>query len=188
MADQVRGRLSPWLRRRRLEMVRPWLQGRVLDFGCGAASVLAELVPPERYLGVEVIPRNFERALRSHPRHRFAPELPTGETFDTIASLAVIEHVPEPEQMLRAFVARLAPGGQVVLTTPHAWFEWAHVLGARVGIFDHAAEEEHQQLFTRSSLARVADAAGLRLVEYRRFLFGANQLFVLRASGADQRR
>ena len=44
-----------------------------------------------------------------------------------------------------AAVPAAAP--QIVLTTPHAWFEWAHVLGARMGVFDHAAEAEHEQLF-----------------------------------------
>jgi SAM-dependent methyltransferase len=182
MADQVRGLLSPWLRQRRLEMVRPLLRGRVLDFGCGAASVLADIVPPDRYLGVEVIPRNYERARRSHPDHRFAAAIPDGETFDTIASLAVIEHVPQPELLLLEFRAHLAANGHVVLTTPHAHFEWAHVLGAKLGIFDHAAEQEHEQLFDRRSLAGIARAAGLDVTTYRRFLLGANQLFVLSPS------
>ena len=38
------------------------------------------------------------------------------------------------------------------------------------------ANEEHEALLDRNRLEEIARAAGLRLANYRRFLFGANQL------------
>jgi SAM-dependent methyltransferase len=43
-------------------------------------------------------------------------------TFEIIAAVEVIEHVPEPADFLRMLHARLAPGGLLFLTTPNANF------------------------------------------------------------------
>ncbi len=53
MSDQITGFLSPWLRERRLKMVRSYVQGRVLDYGCGV-GVLTEMCKPDFYLGVDI--------------------------------------------------------------------------------------------------------------------------------------
>ena len=52
MADQVNGVFSPWLRARRIETIRPFLKGRILDVGCGVGS-LSQFVSSENYLGVD---------------------------------------------------------------------------------------------------------------------------------------
>ena len=39
--------------------------------------------------------------------------------FDTIVSLAVIEHAPDPKGFLMELAGRLEKGGRIVLTTPH---------------------------------------------------------------------
>ena len=77
----------------------------------------------------------------------------------------------------------LAPGGRLVLTTPAPRLEWAHDLGARLGLFSRAGAAEHQSLMDGREMARLAAAAGLAVVARRRFLVGANQLFVLAAAG-----
>lgn len=51
----------------------------LLDYGCGTGA-LADLVPPDRYLGFDSSPGMVERARRDHPDHRFvdasAPPVP----------------------------------------------------------------------------------------------------------------
>jgi 2-polyprenyl-3-methyl-5-hydroxy-6-metoxy-1,4-benzoquinol methylase len=181
MADQAaEGLLSPFLRRRRLRVARPWLQGRVLDVGCGSGALAAEL-PPPRYLGVEIDPLSLQLARERYPGHRFAGELPpAGETFDTILSLAVIEHVPDPAGFLGALAGRLAAPhwARIVISTPHPAADWIHHTGAAIGLFSRHASEEHEQLLDRRALERLGAQAGLRMVSYRRFLLGANQLAV----------
>ncbi|HEX7769798.1 MAG TPA: class I SAM-dependent methyltransferase [Dokdonella sp.] len=179
MSDQAtQGRLSPFLRRRRLEAARPWLRGKVFDFGCGSGA-LAGLVEADDYCGFDTDATSLARARASHPRHRFVDAPPEGAAFDTVVSLAVIEHCKDPAEFLRGLVALARPGARVVVTTPHPAFEFIHDLGARAGLFSHDASEEHEALLDRKALHDLASAQGLPVLAYRRFLFGANQLFVL---------
>ena len=101
---------------------------RVLDVGCGAAWVAAHFADR----GVEVYSMdvstvNPERAVATYP---FAGHygvvadvfhLPFQErSFDLIIASEIIEHVPDPAQFLRVLLPTLAPGGVLVVTTPHA--------------------------------------------------------------------
>lgn len=171
------GLFSPFLRRRRQSQVRPLLRGRVLDFGCGGGQLAADCDPAD-YLGYDRDAQVLELARKSHPAHSFTDRLPPGESFDTVVMLAVLEHLPEPGATLGALAGRLAADGRIVGTTPHPAFAGFHAVGARIGLFSCAASEEHERLLDRRRLAQIGRAAGLELSGYRRFLVGANQLFV----------
>lgn len=179
MADQgAEGLLSPYLRRQRFAAARPFLRGRVLDVGCGAGG-LAEWVEGDAYLGVEVDALSRDRARAAHPRHRFVAGLSEVEgVFDTVLALAVIEHVNDPAAFLATLAAHLhrAPEARVVVTTPHPSVDWVHDAGAAVGLFSRHANEEHEDLLDRHKLRAAGAAAGLKMLSYRRFLFGANQI------------
>ncbi len=188
MPEQASGLLSPFLVRRRVAAVAPLLQeGRVLDFGCGGGG-LASVVPPDRYLGVDRDPDALDLARTRYPQHRFlnpaALEAAPETEFDVIASLAMIEHLPDPELWLRSLHGNLREGGRVVLTTPHPWSRVIHDTGARVGLFSCEAQEEHETFLGPQQIETLARAAGLELVTARRFLFGVNQLFVLTVPAA----
>jgi SAM-dependent methyltransferase len=149
-----------------------------LDFGAHTGT-LTVFCDPDSYLGVEHDEVFLAAARGQHPAYRFQLTLPTDETFDTIAALAVIEHVDEPAALLKALTACLAPRGRIVLTTPHPRFEFIHTIGARVGLFSHHAHDDHKGLLDRAGMARAASESGLVIGTYKRFLGGANQLFVL---------
>jgi SAM-dependent methyltransferase len=179
MDDTRGGLLSPWLQRRRLEVGFPHLRGRVLDYGC-ADGRLAARCRPEAYLGVDVSVRALDQARAAHPGFRFATSVPDRERFGTVAAFAFIEHVADPGAWLAWLASLLEPGGRIVLTTPQPSLEWAHTLGARTHLFNWEAHEEHEELLDRERLRELATGAGLVVETYRRFLFGANQLVVLR--------
>ena len=183
MADQgSEGILSPFLRRQRLNAARPFLKGKVLDVGCGV-GLLADEIPPERYLGIEVDPISLEKAISNFPRHQFQATLPlptkTGK-FDTVIALAVIEHVKSPEQFLTDLSAHLSHhrSARIIITTPHPSMDWVHDFGATIGLFSKRANEEHEELLNHAKLNLTGTKLGLRLISYKRFLFGANQLAV----------
>lgn len=186
MADQgTEGLLSSFLRSKRLKAVRPYIKGRVLDVGCGSGA-LADMVAPDRYLGVDVDEQSLAKARKQHSQHRFQSVLPPAEpAFDTVVALAVIEHVPDPVALLRDLAARLrmAPESWIVCTTPHPSVHWIHTAGAKVGLFSRHANKEPKCLFDRARLNSLGKECGLKLAVYKRFLFGANQLAVFRRTG-----
>jgi SAM-dependent methyltransferase len=182
MNDIRGGVLSPWLQRRRLKMGPAYLRGRVLDYGCSDGR-LAAICRPKAYLGVDINVRALAQARAAHPGFRFATSVSDRERFDTVAAFAFIEHVADPGAWLARFASLLEPDGRIVLTTPHPSMEWAHTLGARTRLFSWDAHEEHEELLDRTRLQELAGDAGLLVETYRRFLFGANQLVVLRRAG-----
>jgi len=97
-----------------------------------------------------------------------------------IAALAMLEHVHDPLDLLTRWAGMLNPGGRIVITTPHPSFEWVLTFGAKLGLFDRHSLDEHDDLLNLARIKQLAAGAGLELERYRRFLLGANQLFVLR--------
>lgn len=179
MSDQgTQGLLSPWLRRHRLAAAKPHLKGSVLDFGCGSGA-LAAFVAPGDYVGYDVDAASLDRAHSLYPSHTFVQSLPVDRVFDRVVSLAVIEHMPDPPGFLSQLASFAKPGGRIVLTTPNPRFDFLHHYGSAIGLFSHDASEEHVSLLDHAGLQALANQLALKVVEYRRFLMGANQLLVL---------
>ena len=182
MADQgTEGLLSPFLRKQRFHAAMPYLCGRVLDVGCGSGA-LAKSIHPQSYIGVEVDQISLRKAQACFPLHAFQDKLPPEhEKFDTVVSLAVIEHVCDPGSFLESLARFLRDDrARIILTTPHPSVDWVHSVGAFFGLFSKHASEQHECLMTKESLERHSMAAKLSLVSYERFLLGANQLIVLK--------
>ncbi len=184
MCDQSsEGILSPFLRRSRIFAVEKFIRGCVLDIGCGSGG-LADYVRAERYYGYDVDVGVLNRARSLHPHHYFSNKLPMPgvRAFDTVAALAVIEHVENPDELLRNVVPLLnySEDSSIVLTTPNPWFERVYRFGSAVRLFSAVAHGEHKRLLDLDALVRLSGSVGLRVAVYRRFLFGANQLAVFK--------
>ena len=184
MADQARGLLSPYLRDRRINVAVAYLDGRVLDYGCGTGA-LADFFPPDRYVGTDRDEASLEIARQQHPGYSFYPPEEIHSLrirFDSIAALAVLEHLPDRVEFLRLLGSLLSESGRLVLTTPHPLSNGIHFIGSRLGIFSREASEEHGSLVGSGEMAGLAWAAGLAVIVSKRFLLGMNQLFVLERS------
>jgi len=148
---------------------------RILDIGCGAGAFGAALKAKRKGLsvtGVELDPDAAEAA-RAH-----LDEVVTGDAasavprlseqrFDVIALNDVLEHVVEPEALLRDLRGLLADDGCVVASIPNVrWFfnVWDLTLRGRwdytdAGILDRT----HVRFFTRASLPGLFERGGYRL-------------------------
>lgn len=181
MGDQVNGLLSPFLRNRRIAAALPYVQGRVLDFGCGVGR-FSESVPAGNYTGVDLDEESVSLARRGHPECSFFTAAEFAGTigrYDTVVSLAVIEHAPDPKGFLMELAERLEEGGKIVLTTPHPASDIIHRAGSRIRLFSREADDEHESLLDGKRMAAAAAEAGMKITVRKRFLFGINQLFVL---------
>jgi 2-polyprenyl-3-methyl-5-hydroxy-6-metoxy-1,4-benzoquinol methylase len=99
-------------------------RGRLLDCGCGAGWYLARM----QARGWEVTGLDFSphavRAAREHyglqvhvgslPHPQVRPA-----SFDVITMGQVLEHVPDPHELIAAAVTALSPGGRLALSVPH---------------------------------------------------------------------
>jgi len=109
---------------------------RVLDLGSGAGNVArlaAELVGPDgAVVGVEKDPEAVELARR----HTGAPnvEFRVGDAqtldgieggFDAVTGRLILLHLPDPVAALRAAVARVRPGGLVIMHECDLGYLWA---------------------------------------------------------------
>ena len=137
---------------------------RVLDIGCGFGEALR--YHRERgceVSGVEADPNvaRVAAALGLDVRiGLFDATDYTPSSFDVVTMDQVIEHVTAPLEVLAGVRTVLKPGGSLVLSTPNAGSVIARLFGRR-WINWHAPY--HLHFFSRDSLARAADAAGLAL-------------------------
>ena len=92
-------------------------RGRVLDVGCGRQPYGDYF---SNYTGLE-----FDRARYAEiPADVWGSALALpfcDASFATVFSSQVIEHVPEPWEMVAEMARVLEPGGHLILTAPHIW-------------------------------------------------------------------
>lgn len=101
-----------------LRASRQFARGRLLDVGCGNKPY-AHLFGPyvQSYIGVDPDPDHSRPDVAADVLHLpFAPA-----TFDTVLATQVLEHVPQPDHMLKEVSRVLKPGGHLILTAPQYW-------------------------------------------------------------------
>lgn len=174
------------LRAERLGRVLPQLRGRVLDIGAGDNTLVRLYRSRARMLGVDaasaaasvgadVVDWGGEcTIIESSARLPF-----DDASFDTVAYVACLNHIPERAEALVEARRVLRPGGRVVAT----------MIGRAIGKLGHAlwwySEDKHREvdeheemgLDHREMLGLFSDA-GYRLVHLERFVYGLNHLYV----------
>lgn len=162
-------RLSGKLLVKRIEAHRPAGNNRFLDYGCGSGTwmeLLASIDAPWQMAGTEISPELVEQVKARGFAGYVADDSNIDEVFEP-ASLGmihmnhVIEHVPDPLDLLTKLHKLLVPGGIVVGQTPdhgclerrvygNNWAQW-HL-------------PRHLVLFDKPSLRKFAEAAGFEVV------------------------
>ncbi|HWT30684.1 MAG TPA: bifunctional glycosyltransferase/class I SAM-dependent methyltransferase [Propylenella sp.] len=149
---------------------------RVLDLGC-AGGYMGALLKEEkacRVVGVDVQPVAsciYLDEFRQHDLNEGPPDLAL-DGFDHILMLDVIEHLSEPEKFMDRLQQAMSacPEARLVLSTGNIGFVVTRLMllfgqlnyGKR-GILDMT----HTRLFTFTSLRRLVEQSGFRIVEVR---------------------
>jgi len=154
------------------ELPRPL--GAVLDVGCGVGNVGASTrdAGATRVVGIEVVASQAERARSLLDRVVAAPvEQALGELrderFDTILCLDVLEHLVDPEQVLRRLREVAAPGARLQVSVPnarHLSLGWDLFVRGTFGYTEHGHRDStHLRWFTRRDIVAAVEGAGWRV-------------------------
>ena len=184
------GLLSGYLRKARLTRAAKYVKGKhILDIGCDRGYMIPYLPDDISYHGIDVSSEVLEAASRHYPQHRFQ-ELKLSidsvkdisqSQYDSIVMIAIVEHLDHPIEVLKVIREKLNPKGRVIITTPHQRSHRLLVAMAYIGLARND-KHEHENYIDHKMIKTLIDAGQFNLIEYERFQFGLNQLWVLEKS------
>jgi len=178
--------LEPLLRSLRIRRVLPCIRRhancRLLDIGCGWEARFLRSVEPYIASGTGVdfkAPELNTGKLRAI-RLTLEDRLPFADnSFDLVTMLAVLEHLVQPEAILREIHRVLVPGGELVLTVPtKAARPVLEFLAFRLGIVNREEIADHKTYYDRESLVALMKLTGFTVMEHRYFQFRMNNFCV----------
>ncbi len=103
----------------------PYVKGDLLELGCGEGRGVELLAPSaDSYTGIDKIKSVTEALSEKYPAYKFSdgvfPPFPYEDnSFDTIVTFQVIEHVKKDEEFIKEIYRVLKEGGQALITTPN---------------------------------------------------------------------
>jgi len=104
----------------------PWISGTLLEVGCGEGRGVETLLPlADSYLGLDKIPEVISELQRKFPNVSFQQAVipPFHEiednSYDTVVSFQVIEHIANDRLFLTEIYRVLKPGGKAIISTPN---------------------------------------------------------------------
>lgn len=169
------------LRAERLKKVLPAFRGRVLDIGCGDNMALrlygqrSDDTLAKLSVGADIHQWTDSVLVIENASQLDFPDA----SFDTIAYIACLNHIPEREAALEEAYRLLKPGGRVVVT----------MIGSLVGRVGHAlwwySEDKQRDLhpdelmgLDAAEVQRLLKRAKFTLSSHERFGYGLNNLFI----------
>jgi glycosyltransferase involved in cell wall biosynthesis len=158
-------RFTRWM----ADAILPYVGHQVLEIGAGIANMSVHLMPRSLYWATDVNPHYLERlgSLRStrpymRVGHVDAADIatyPTGQHFDTVVCLNVVEHITDDVGTLRNIWQALEEGGRAIVLVP---------FGPKLyGTLDEVLE--HCRRYTEEQLIDVGRRAGFRVEAMIRF-------------------
>ncbi len=158
--------------------------GNALEIGCGHGgfTYLMQQAGFEA-TGIELSPtivgfgqRTFDLPVFSGP----VEEQPLlKQSFDVIALMDVLEHLPQPLRTMKYCVSLLKPDGVLFLQTPRypGPRSFAELAATQDKFLAHLNPLEHTHLFSKEGARRLMQAAGAGYVEHWPALFGQKDQF-----------
>jgi 2-polyprenyl-3-methyl-5-hydroxy-6-metoxy-1,4-benzoquinol methylase len=126
-----------WARRFYANLIKRYRDsGKLLEIGCGLGHVLMRLEDRFETYGIDVSEYAIQQARLNSPRSilRVASAEEVGSLpgpFDVIAAFHVVEHLRDPERVLKDCASITRPGGLLVLATPNPEAPFAKRKGSR---------------------------------------------------------
>jgi glycosyltransferase involved in cell wall biosynthesis len=158
-------RFTRWM----ADVVSPYIGDRVLEIGAGIGNMSVHLMPRSIYWATDVNPYylNYLETLRpTRPYMRVGytdgmkvESFPSGQDFDTVVCLNVVEHLSDDVGALRNIRETLADGGTAIVLVPYG----PELYGSLDEVLGHCRR------YTEEQLAEVARQAGFHVEKILKF-------------------
>jgi 2-polyprenyl-3-methyl-5-hydroxy-6-metoxy-1,4-benzoquinol methylase len=168
---------------------------RVLDVGCGPGTLAGNFGAGHDWVGTDLSARQIEYARRAYGAtgarfYRETPaDVPADEgPFDAVTMVELIEHL-EPQVVdatITEALARLRPGGKLVITTPNFQSAWPALESAVNRFGDVSYGFQHINKFGPARLVELLESHGLVRPRALQFLFLAPFAAALGWAAADR--
>ncbi|MCU1243783.1 MAG: Methyltransferase type 11 [Candidatus Acidoferrum typicum] len=176
--------LDQFIARQRFRAAYPHIRkgARVCDLGCGLDAAFLDYAS-ERIahgVGVDDQVRDGTGGRWQRVRADIRQPLPLESSqFDNVVMLAVLEHLAEPEPVLREAYRILAPAGSLILTWPSSMVDPILKLlhGLRF-VSDEMESDEHQKRIPVGTLQHMLHRIGFTELTHYTFELGLNNLMV----------
>ena len=184
----------PWVIRDRNRRVSRYLKpGKsLLDIGCGHGYLL-RMSPCKRNIGIdelqcyEYVKDGSGKIIESSVGEGFVVERSLNfknDSFDYATIIAVIEHLEYPREILQECHRILKKDGLLIMTTPFPIVEKILLFMDKGSyLFSYKkVKDAHVGYYNLKSMNRLTEDL-FHLLEYKKFHWGVNQLFVYRKVG-----
>ena len=158
-------RFTRWM----ADVVRPYVGDRVLEIGAGIGNMSVNLMPRTIYWATDLNPfyLNYLETLRPTRPYMHvartdgmkAESFPTGQNFDTVVCLNVVEHIQDDVGALRNVRDALIDGGRAIVLVPFG----PKLFGSLDEVLGHCRR------YTEEQLAAVSRDAGFEVEEILKF-------------------
>jgi glycosyltransferase involved in cell wall biosynthesis len=151
------------------DVVRPFVGNRVLEIGAGIGNMSLHLMPRPVYWATDVNPHYLDslrrlKSARPYMQVSFAngmdgQSFPSGQDFDTVVCLNVVEHLEDDVGALRNIRDALAKDGRAIILVPCG--QWLY------GSLDEVLG--HYRRYSEEQLVAVSQQAGFEVQRILRF-------------------
>jgi glycosyltransferase involved in cell wall biosynthesis len=158
-------RFTGWM----ADAIRPYVGNRVLEIGAGIGNMTMHLLPRTVYWATDINPAyldSLERLKINRPYLHVArvdgtdgSSFPTGESFDTVICLNVVEHLSDDHEALRNIWNVVEPGGRAIVLVPNG----PKLFGTLDEVLGHCRR------YTEDQLIHAGEAAGFRAEKLLKF-------------------